>query len=134
MNRIIKNSSAPILTGFALTIMFILSSAFNTAYADIVAFNGNDFSKVSATNTFRVVNSGYDWAARSSASTTNFYFVEGGFGSADRYNFREADFVDFSATNFSRFEFDPFDVDNNRFADIARKNFFPLATSRPHTI
>ena len=54
MKRTIKNSSAPILTGFALSVMFILCSAFNAAAFDNAAVNINGFNGVFATADFRI--------------------------------------------------------------------------------
>lgn len=135
MNRTIKNSSAPILTGFTLSVMFILSSAFNAAGFDKSGFNCDPFNRVFATAEFRIGDSDFDQIARSyEDDSINSFNANGSFNFNGRafaraaegvfIGFRNDKIFDFDDTNFARPDFDPIGVDNDRFASLDKKDFY----------
>lgn len=127
MNRIIKNSSTPILTGFALSMMFIFSSAFNTEAFDAVALNGG-FNNVFATADLRVQDIASDRVDMSLNNDANVSLNSDGVFNANDLNFAGGDRnelvgsdndnpLDADTTDFARSDLNPSNDDQEKLTD-----------------
>ncbi|HEX5733537.1 MAG TPA: hypothetical protein VF131_11945 [Blastocatellia bacterium] len=107
MNRTIKNSSAPILTAFALSLMFIFSWAFTLVASDKVSSKDGDFDNAIASYDLRADNQVYNQLAQydesDAVNRSNYdgmynaydWIYAGGYGNLptdyNGYNYFEAD-------------------------------------------
>jgi hypothetical protein len=148
MNRSIKTSSAPILTGFTLSLMFFLCAAFNAKAFDARAFdegvNQDNLYKVLATANFGVGNQNFGQVARSCQDEATIRFINNQPFSSDNRSFarvgenefigfRENVFVNVDDTNFARLDFEPTKDGDINFAEFDRKNSFRFEGVSPLT-
>lgn len=122
MNRIIKNNIAPLLIGFAVSMMFSFSLPANAADFDRADFRNTDI-KFNAVDNFRLDRSDYDRDVRQSNRGR---LIRSNFDNIDNRNKQDFDRTD--AADFDSFRnSDRFDV-NDR--DFARRDFDRITDDR----
>lgn len=126
MNRTAQNTSAPIFTGFALSVMLILFSAFN-AQGFATVFDGEFPDKACATFNYNVDNSGCKDASVGFNQNEDFD-AEGRIfaraGEKDFIGLRDAGFINVDKINFARFNADRITNANARFGNRNGRSYF----------